>query len=65
MTIGEAPFKQTHEHQTDGDMFDNSVPCGHINMIENTDDAWGCSRTNLNGALHKVIPSAIKMVDWI
>ena len=31
-----SPFKQTHEHQTDGDMLDNSVPCGHINMIENT-----------------------------
>ena len=31
-----SPFKQTHEHQTDGDLLDNSISCNDINMIENT-----------------------------
>ena len=31
-----SPFKQTHEHQTDGDLLDNTISCNDINMIENT-----------------------------
>ena len=31
-----SPFKHTHEHQTDCDLLDNTIPCNDINMIENT-----------------------------
>ena len=29
-----SPFKQTHEHQTDGDYFDNTFPPNEVNVME-------------------------------
>ena len=36
-----SPFKQTHEHQTDGDYFDNTFPPNEVNVTEDGLEADG------------------------
>jgi hypothetical protein len=51
------PFGQTHEHQTDGDMFDNTFPTRELNIItdeaglgqEPAESQWGPSISNTFG----------------
>jgi hypothetical protein len=51
------PFGQTHEHQTDGDMFDNTFPTRELNVItdeaglgkEPAESQWGPSISNTFG----------------
>ncbi|MDC3011906.1 VOC family protein [SAR86 cluster bacterium] len=51
------PFGQTHEHQTDGDMFDNTFPTRDLNVItdeaglgqEPAESQWGPALSNTFG----------------
>ena len=51
------PFGQTHEHQTDGDMFDNTFPTRDLNVItdeaglgqEPAESQWGPAISNTFG----------------
>ena len=51
------PFGQTHEHQTDGDMFDNTFPTRELNVIvdeaglgkEMAESQWGPAISNTFG----------------